>query len=104
MKVLFIHYIFRRTDVVTEIPIILAHPIAMNPPPSLLSVITYILRNSEANLFLVMTIIAFIVSDMFYIFIVKVENNWVFKSVNLIAQFLSYYFFVTYSLIKVKEK
>ena len=68
------------------------------------SVITYVLRYSAANLFLVMTIIAFIVSDMFYIFIVKVENNWVFKSVNLITQFLSYYFFVTYSLIKAKEK
>ena len=68
------------------------------------SVITYVLRYSAANLFLVMTIMAFIVSDMFYVFIVKVENNWVFKSVNLIAQFLSYYFFVTYSLIKVKEK
>ena len=68
------------------------------------SVITYVLRYSAANIFLVMTIMAFIVSDMFYIFIVKVENNWVFKSVNLIAQFLSYYFFVTYSLIKLKEK
>jgi hypothetical protein len=68
------------------------------------SVITYVLRYSAANLFFVMTIIAFIVSDMFYIFIVKVENNWVFKSVNLITQFLSYYFFVTYSLIKAKEK
>ena len=39
------------------------------------SVITYVLRYSAANLFLVMTIIAFIVSDMFYIFIVKMENN-----------------------------
>ena len=68
------------------------------------SVITYVLRYSAANLFLVMTIIAFIVSDMFYIFIVKVENNWVFKSVNLITQFLSYYFFFFYSLIKAKEK
>lgn len=68
------------------------------------SIITYVLRYSAANLFLIMTIMAFIVSDMFYIFIVKVENNWVFKSVNLISQFLSYYFFVTYSLIKVKDK
>ena len=64
----------------------------------------YLLKHSVSNLFLIMTVIAFIVSDMFYIFIVKVENNWVFKSVNLITQFLSYYFFVTYSLIKAKEK
>ena len=64
----------------------------------------YLLKHSVSNLFLIMTVIAFIVSDMFYIFIVKIEYNWVFKSVNLIAQFLSYYFFVTYSLIKVKEK
>lgn len=64
----------------------------------------YLLKHSVSNLFLIMTVIAFIVSDMFYIFIVKIEYNWVFKSVNLISQLLSYYFFVTYSLIKVKEK
>lgn len=68
------------------------------------STATYYLKSSEANLFLVMTIIAFIVSDMFYIFIVKIEYNWVFKSVNLISQLLSYYFFVTFSLIKIKDK
>ncbi len=69
-----------------------------------LAIATYVLKNSVSNLFLVMTIIAFIVSDMFYIFIVKVEYNWVFKSVNLISQLFSYYFYVTYSLIKVKGK
>lgn len=62
----------------------------------------YILKYSAANLFLIMSVIAFIVSDMFYIFIVKIEYNWVFKAVNLISQLLSYYFFVTYSLIKAK--
>lgn len=69
-----------------------------------LAITTYVLKNSVSNLFLVMTIIAFIVSDMFYIFIVKIEYNWVFKSVNLISQLLSYYFFVTFSLIRVKGK
>lgn len=64
----------------------------------------YLLKHSVSNLFLIMTVIAFIVSDMFYIFIVKIEYNWVFKSVNLISQLLSYYFFVNFSLIKVKDK
>jgi hypothetical protein len=64
----------------------------------------YLLKHSVSDLFLVMTVIAFILSDMFYIFIVKVEYNWVFKSVNLISQLLSYYFFVTFSLIKAKGK
>ncbi|WP_329806271.1 lysoplasmalogenase family protein [Flavobacterium facile] len=64
----------------------------------------YLLEHSVSNLFLVMTVIAFILSDMFYIFIVKVEYNWVFKSVNVISQLLSYYFFVTFSLIKAKGK
>ncbi|CAM4384917.1 lysoplasmalogenase family protein [Flavobacterium terrigena] len=64
----------------------------------------YVLKHSASNLFLVMTVIAFVVSDMFYIFIIKIEYNWVFKSVNLISQLLSYYFFVTFSLIKVKGK
>lgn len=64
----------------------------------------YLLKHSVSNLFLIMTVIAFIVSDMFYIFIVKIEYNWVFKSVNLISQLLSYYFFVTFSLIKAKDK
>lgn len=64
----------------------------------------YILKHSAINLFLIMTVIAFIVSDMFYIFIVKIEYNWVFKSVNLISQLLSYYFFVTYSLINAKNR
>ncbi|MES2863051.1 MAG: lysoplasmalogenase family protein [Bacteroidota bacterium] len=69
-----------------------------------LAITTYVLKNSVSNLFFVMTIIAFIVSDMFYIFIVKIEYNWVFKSVNLISQLLSYYFFVTFSLLRVKGK
>lgn len=69
-----------------------------------LAIIIYVLKHSVSNLFLVMTVIAFVVSDMFYIFIVKIEYNWVFKSVNLISQLLSYYFFVSYSLIKVKGK
>lgn len=69
-----------------------------------LAITIYILKHSVSNLFLVMTVIAFIVSDMFYIFIVKIEYNWVFKSVNLISQLLSYYFFVNFSLIKVKGK
>ena len=70
----------------------------------ILAILIYILKHSVSNLFLVMTIIAFIVSDMFYIFIVKIEYNWVFKTINLISQLLSYYFFVTFSLIKVKGK
>ena len=64
----------------------------------------YVIKHSNANLYLIMTVIAFIVSDMFYIFIVKIEYNWVFKSVNLISQLLSYYFFIIYSLIKIKER
>ena len=64
----------------------------------------YILKHSAINLFLIMTVIAFIVSDMFYIFIVKIEYNWLIKSVNLISQLLSYYFFVTYSLINAKNR
>lgn len=64
----------------------------------------YFLKHSVVNLFLIMTIITFIVSDVFYIFIVKIEYNWVFKAVNLIGQLLSYYFFITYSLIKLKGR
>lgn len=71
---------------------------------SVFSILVYILRFSASSLFLLMTVIAFILSDMFYIFIQKVEYNWVFKSVNLISQLASYYFFVTYSLIKAKGK
>lgn len=71
---------------------------------SVFSILVYILHFSASSLFLVMTVIAFILSDMFYIFIQKVEYNWVFKSVNLISQLLSYYFFVTFSLIKAKGK
>lgn len=71
---------------------------------SVCAVVTYILRHSVSNLFLVMTAITFVASDMFYIFIVKIEYNWVFKSVNLISQLLSYYFFVTYSLLKQKDR
>lgn len=69
-----------------------------------LAITIYVLKHSLSNLFLVLTVISFILSDMFYIFIVKIEYNWVFKSVNLISQLLSYYFFVNYSLIKVKGK
>lgn len=71
---------------------------------SVFSVLVYILHFSASSLFLLMTVIAFILSDMFYIFIQKVEYNWIFKSVNLISQLSSYYFFVTYSLFKAKGK
>jgi hypothetical protein len=68
------------------------------------SITSYFLKNSIVNLFLILTVIAFIISDLFYLFIVKIEYNCTFKSVNLISQLLSYYFFITYSLIQFKEK
>jgi hypothetical protein len=68
------------------------------------SIAIYALKHSFSNLNLVIAIILFILSDMFYIFIVKIEYNWVFKSINLISQLLSYYFYVNYSLIKAKGK
>ena len=69
-----------------------------------ISIAMYVIKNSVTNLFLLMTVIAFIISDMFYILIVKVEVNYAFKSINLLSQLLSYYFFITYSLIRLKEK
>lgn len=68
------------------------------------SITTYFLKSSIVNLFLILTVIAFIISDLFYLFILKIEYNCTFKSVNLISQLLSYYFFSTYSLIQFKEK
>jgi hypothetical protein len=62
----------------------------------------YVIKHSRTNLFLILTIITFIMSDVFYVFILKIDDNVVFRSVNLITQLLSYYFFVTYSLIKAK--
>ena len=68
-----------------------------------ISIASYMLKYSSLNLFLMLMTILFIVSDVFYLLIIKIEYNWVFKSVNLIAQLLSYYFFVVYSLIKSKK-
>lgn len=69
-----------------------------------LSVILYVLKNSKANVFLLMMVIAFIISDMYFIFIKKIDDNWVFKLVNLVAQMFSYYFFVNYSILKTRKK
>lgn len=71
---------------------------------SVVSMLIYILKNSVQNLFLILTIITFVVSDMFYIFIIKFEYNWVFKSVNLLTQLMSYYFFIHYALLKMKSR
>lgn len=68
------------------------------------SISLYFLKHSTVNLFLILTVIAFVLSDVFYIFIIKFENNLAFKSVNLISQLLSYHFFVTYSFLKQKSK
>ena len=71
---------------------------------AVLGIAIYFLEHTVSNLFLVMTVIVFIISDMFYVFIIKIEYNWVFKSINLISQLLSYYFYVNYSLIKLKGR
>ena len=68
-----------------------------------ISITSYMLKYSSLNLFLMLMTTLFIVSDVFYLLIIKIEYNWVFKSVNLIAQLVSYYFFVVYSLIKSKK-
>lgn len=69
-----------------------------------ISIAMYVIKNSVTNLFLLVMVIAFILSDMFYILLVKVEINYAFKSINLLSQLLSYCFFITYSLIRLKEE
>lgn len=64
----------------------------------------YLIKNSLLSVFLILTVLTYIVSDIFYIFIIKIESNFAFKAIVLISQLLSYYFFVTYSLIKIKGK
>lgn len=64
----------------------------------------YLIKNSLLSVFLILTVLTYIVSDIFYIFIIKIESNCAFKAIVLISQLLSYYFFVTYSLIKIKGK
>lgn len=68
-----------------------------------LSVFLYVLKNSKANVFLLMMVIAFIVSDMYFIFIKKIDSNWVFILVNLVTQMFSYYFFVNYVVLKKRN-
>lgn len=64
----------------------------------------YLIKYSLLSVFLILTVLTYIVSDIFYILILKIENNCAFKAINLITQLLSYYFFVTYSLLKIKGK
>lgn len=69
----------------------------------IMTVILYVFKNSKTNFFLLMMVIAFIISDMYFIFMKKIDYNWVFKIVNLVAQIFSYYFFVNYSILRAKN-
>lgn len=70
----------------------------------LLSVGLFMFNDSKSNFYCLLTVIAFIVSDLFYIFNKKIDSNNVFLFVNLVTQILSYYFYTKYYLLKAKKR
>lgn len=70
----------------------------------LISVGLFMFNHSKSNFYCLLTVIAFIVSDLFFIFNKKIEANNVFLFVNLVTQNLSYYFYTKYYLLKARKR
>lgn len=70
----------------------------------LISVVFFAIKDCKSSFYALLTVMAFIVSDLFYIFNKKIDSNFVFHFVNLVTQILSYYFYIKFFILRAKNK
>lgn len=70
----------------------------------IISTILFMFNDSKSNVYMMLAVITFVVSDLFFIFNKKIDNNAVFLFFNIVAQCTSYFFYMNYFILESKNK
>ena len=71
---------------------------------AIISTILFMFNDSKSNVYMMLAVITFVVSNLFFIFIKKIDTNAVFLLLNTIAQVVSYFFYMNYFILKSHKR
>lgn len=71
---------------------------------AIISTTLFMFNDSKSNVYMMLAVITFVVSNLFFIFNQKVDSNLIFLVLNTIAQVLSYFFYIKYFILSAQKK
>lgn len=71
---------------------------------AIISTLIFMYNDSKSNVYLMLAVITFVVSDLFFIFNKKIDTNIIFLLLYTIAQVLSYFFYMKYFILKSEKR
>lgn len=71
---------------------------------AIISTLIFMYNDSKSNVYLMLAVITFVVSDLFFIFNIKIDANIIFLLLYTIAQVLSYFFYMKYFILKSEKR
>lgn len=71
---------------------------------AIISTLLFMFNDSKSNVYMMLAVITFVVSDLFFIFNKKIDTNVIFLFLNTIAQVASYFFYMKYFILKSEKR
>lgn len=71
---------------------------------AIISIILFMFNDCKSNVYMMLAVITFVVSDLFFILNRKIDNNVIFLLLNIIAKIISYFFYIKYFILKSEKK
>jgi hypothetical protein len=71
---------------------------------AIISTLLFMFNDSKSNVYMMLAVITFVVSNLFFIFNKKIDTNVIFLFLNKIAQVASYFFYMKYFILKSEKR
>lgn len=71
---------------------------------AIISTLLFMFNDSKSNVYMMLAVITFVVSDLFFIFNKKIDTNVIFLFLNTIAQVVSYFLYMKYFILKSEKR
>jgi hypothetical protein len=71
---------------------------------AIISTLLFMFNDSKSNVYMMLAVITFVVSNLFFIFNKKIDTNVIFLFLNTIAQVASYFFYMKYFILKSEKR
>jgi len=70
---------------------------------AIISTILFMFNDCKSNVYMMLAVITFVVSNLFFILNRKIDNNVIFLLLNIIAKIISYFFYMKYFISKSEK-
>lgn len=70
---------------------------------AIISTILFMFNDCKSNVYMMLAVITFVVSNLFFILNRKIDNNLIFLLLNIIAKIISYFFYMKYFISKSEK-